>query len=109
MTTVSVSPHGNPRADRDSRYPVTAAAWFVAAMIAVLWPSRFIGPLDGVPLDRLLEAALLGLGLPWLFWIGRDGVSTRTFRAAVIALLIWKGGSALVASQQGLCATFRSP
>lgn len=78
-------------------------------MAAVLWPSRFLGPLDGAPLDRPLEAIALGLALPWLFWLGRDVCQSRAFRAAVCALLMWKCLTAAAAGQQGLCATFQSP
>lgn len=86
--------------------PVT---WFVIMAIAVLWPSRFLGPLDGAPLDRPLEAIAAGLALPWIFWLGRKACGTRTFQVAVIALLFWKAGTSVIAAQQGLCATFRSP
>ena len=84
-------------------------AWFVLLMAAVLWPSRFLGPLDGAPLDRPLEAIALGLALPWLFWVGREAVASRSFRMVVIALLAWKASTAVIATQQGLCATFRAP
>src|SRR5688572_16759825 len=83
--------------------------WFVLLIAAVLWPSRIVGPLDGAPLDRPLEAVLLGLALPWLFWIGRGVCASRAFRAAVIALLVWKGATFYAVTQQGLCATFLSP
>lgn len=85
------------------------AAWFVVAAIAVGWPSRVLGPLDGAPLDRPLEAIVLGLVLPWMFWLGRRGSQTRTFQAAVLALLLWKAATAMTATQQGLCATIRAP
>jgi hypothetical protein len=88
---------------------MTRAVWIVAAIIAVWWPARFIGPLDGAPLDRPLEAMLLGLALPWLLWVGRDAMRSKAWRAAVVALLVWKAGTFLIASQQGLCATFQSP
>ena len=63
--------------------PVT---WFLVMAIAVIWPSRFLGPLDGAPLDRSLEAITIGLVLPWIFWLGRSASRTTMFRAAVIAL-----------------------
>jgi hypothetical protein len=85
------------------------ALWFVALMVAVLWPSRFIGPLDGAPLDRPLEAIVLGLGLPWLFWLGRTATLSRTFRWSVLVLLAWKVLTPAVAAQQGLCANVRAP
>lgn len=83
--------------------------WTLLAMAAVLWPSRFIGPLDGAPLDRPLEAIALGLALPWLLWLGYDAAKSRAFRIAVIALLSWKAGTSAIATQQGLCATFQAP
>ncbi len=88
------------------RSPVT---WGVLIAAAVLWPSRFLGPFDGVPLDAPLEAIGLGLVLPWAFWLGRDACRTKAFRIAVLALLTWKAGTAAVAVQQGLCAQFRAP
>ena len=91
---------------RVARWPVL---WFVLLMVAVLWPSRVTGPLDGAPLDRPLEAIVLGLALPWLFWLGRSVCASRAFRAAVIALLMWKGMTTYVVAQQGLCARFQSP
>lgn len=78
-------------------------------MIAVLWPARFLGPMDGAPLDHRFEAIVLGLALPWLFWLGRDACHSKAFRSVVLALLMWKGVTAAVAVQQGLCTTFRSP
>ena len=82
--------------------------WFLLTIVAVLWPSRLVGPLDGAPLDRPLEAILLGLALPWVFWLGRAACASRAFRAAVIALLLWKGATFYAVTQQGLCATFQS-
>lgn len=78
-------------------------------MAAVLWPSRFIGPLDGAPLDASLEAIALGLALPWLFWLGRSAIHARTFRFSVAILLAWKIVTPLIATQQGFCANVRAP
>ena len=85
------------------------AFWFVLMLAGVWWPSRFLGPLDGAPLDAQAEAILLGLAIPWLFWLGRDACRTRGFRAAVVLLLAWKVMTFAVATQQGLCATVRAP
>ena len=78
-------------------------------MVAVLWPSRFIGPLDGVPLDRPLEAIAIGLLLPWLLWLGRESSTTRLFKGAAVALFAWKLVTMAVVDQQGLCASVRAP
>ena len=85
------------------------ALWFVLTLAAAWWPARFLGPLDGAPLDRRAEAMILGLALPWLFWLGRDAARHRLFRVAVIVLLVWKATTFAAATQQGLCATFRAP
>lgn len=76
---------------------------------AVLWPSRFLGPFDGAPLDRPLEAIALGLLLPWAFWLGREACRSQAFRVVVLVLLAWKASTAAVAVQQGLCAQVRAP
>jgi hypothetical protein len=73
------------------------------AIVSVLWPSRFIGPLDGAPLDGTAEAVLVGLVLPSLWWLSRDRFRSTRFRAAIVALLVWKAGTGVVAQQQGLC------
>jgi hypothetical protein len=85
------------------------ALWVVPVLVAMWWPSRFIGPFDGVPLDRPAEAIALGLALPWLMWLGRDAFRVPIFRVLVVALLAWKAATAAVATQQGLCATMQAP
>jgi hypothetical protein len=42
--------------------------WGLLAAAALLWPARLGGPLDGVPLDQPLEAVLIGLVVPALWW-----------------------------------------
>ena len=79
------------------------AWWTLLAAIAVLWPSRFIGPLDGAPLDGRLEAIAIGLLLPSLWWLSRDRFTTRWSHVAIVTLLAWKAGTGVVAEQQGLC------
>ena len=79
------------------------AAWTMLAAVAVLWPSRFIGPLDGAPLDGRLEAIAIGLVLPSLWWLSRDRFTMRWSHVAIVALLVWKAGTGVVAQQQGLC------
>jgi hypothetical protein len=83
--------------------------WVVLLIGAVWWPSRFLGPLDGAPLDRPLEAIALGLALPWLAWLGRESLRQPAFRALVLALLAWKATTAMAATQQGLCAATQAP
>ena len=40
--------------------------WGLLAALALLWPDRISGPIDGVPLDRVLEAIAVGAILPVL-------------------------------------------
>lgn len=84
---------------------VTRAMWSVLGVVAVLWPGRLVGPLDGAPLDGRLEAVVIGLVLPSLWWLDRRAVSAAWARAVIIALLAWKALGPAVLVQQGLCAT----
>jgi len=83
---------------------VARALWTVLGALAMLWPSHLIGPLDGAPLDGPLEAVVIGLVLPSLWWLDRHAANVRWVRAVVVALLVWKISVAAVAGQQGLCA-----
>lgn len=87
----------------------TPVLWFVLLLAGAWWPSRFIGPLDGAPLDRPAEAILLGLVLPWLYWLGRDAGRWRAFRIAILVLIGWKAATFSAATQQGLCARVQAP
>lgn len=81
------------------------ALWTVLALVGLLWPSRFIGPLDGVPLDGVAEAVLIGLVIPALWWLRRESVSIGWLRWAIVLLLAWKAVSATFAVQQGFCVS----
>ena len=91
-----------------SRKNITAGIWTALAIAALLWPSRFIGPLDGVPLDHALEAILIGLALPSLWWLRRQSVATGWVRWAIVALLAWKAITTPIAAQQGLCVSMNA-
>ena len=80
--------------------------WTFAAAIALLWPARLIGPLDGVPLDGRLEAVVIGLAVPVLWWLDRAYLGRTFARAVVVALLGWKLLLTAAAVPHGLCATF---
>ena len=87
------------------RPAVTRALWSVLGAAAVLWPGRLVGPLDGAPLDGRLEAVVIGLVLPSLWWLDRRAVTAAWVRAVIVALLAWKALGPAVLVQQGLCAT----
>lgn len=84
---------------------MTVALWTVLAATALLWPSRLTGPLDGAPLDQASEAIIIGVVIPALWWLRRDGVTQRRTQIAVVILLGWKLVTGLVVAQQGLCVS----
>lgn len=84
-------------------------SWSVLAAIAVLWPARLAGPLDGIPLDTPLEAVVIGVVLVWLVATHGRFLSGRAPRALVIALLLWKVGTTATVAQDGWCLKFTLP
>ena len=79
--------------------------WSALTVIAVLWPARALGAIDGLPLNGGFEALLVGLVLPTLWWFDRDVLQRRWFHAIVVALLVVKSAGLLL-TPQGLCARF---
>jgi len=77
--------------------------------IAVLWPGRLAGPLDGAPLDRPLEAIVIGLLLPWLLAVSPRLVTRTAGRVLVLTLLAWKVVTPALLAQDGWCLRFTSP
>jgi hypothetical protein len=82
------------------------AIWIVALAAGVLWPSRVLSPLDGLPLNGAFEAVLLGVALPSLLWLNPDGLRHPIARTAIVGLLILKLIALIAVPQQGLCARF---
>src|SRR5262249_1105157 len=76
------------------------------AGIALLWPARALGPLDGVPLDGRAEAVLLGVVVPALWYVDRAFLRRWWARAAIVALIAVQAVGTLLLTQQGLCARF---
>jgi hypothetical protein len=79
--------------------------WPIAGAVALLWPGRVVGPLDGMPLDGASEAVMIGLLVPSLWWFDRGWTRVRWVQALICLLLAWKVGSSLIFTQQGLCLT----
>ncbi len=80
--------------------------WRVIAIVALVWPSRLSGTLDGAPLDTLVEVLLLGLIAPVLAWLHPAFLRSVTARVAVVAILGVKIAAALTLQQQGWCLAF---
>jgi hypothetical protein len=85
---------------------MASALWGVALAVAVLWPARIIGPLDGAPLDTVVEVVLFGLLLPAIWWFHPSFVRRRGARVLVAVLLAWKAVAWFAAPQGGWCVDF---
>lgn len=79
------------------------ALWTALMLLAVLWPSKAAGPLDGAPLDAAPDALIIGLVIPALWCLHRRAVTEYVPRFAIIALLGWKAATGVTMTQQGLC------
>jgi len=81
-------------------------AWALLAAAALLWPDRIASAIDGVPLDRALEAVLVG-GLFPALWVLHPGfLRTRAARIGIVALVAWKACGAMFFVQDGWCLRF---
>jgi hypothetical protein len=85
---------------------VSSIVWGALLILAVVWPGRLTGPLDGAPLDTPIKAVLLALVLPLLWFLAPAFLKTRAGRAIAGGLLLWKIAGWLLLTQTGLCATF---
>lgn len=88
------------------RSTIAALLWGVLLVVAVAWPSRFLGPFDGAPFDRPLEAMAIGLLLPAVWCWHPAFLRTPIARTLVAALLAWKVLTAILLPQAGWCGTF---
>src|ERR1051325_1587427 len=79
-----------------------------AAIVALLWPGHLDGPFDGAPLDRSAEAILIGLVIPFLWWLQPNYLRSRTVRILIIALVVAKVAS-LSLVRDGWCVQFDTP
>jgi len=77
--------------------------WGIALVVAVTWPSRVIGPLDGAPFDTPLELIALGVVLPAVWWLHPSFLKTTPARVMVVLLLAWKAAAWVALPQGGWC------
>jgi hypothetical protein len=82
------------------------AVWALLAAAGLLWPDRIVSAVDGIPLDRAVEALLLGGVFPTLCIAYPAFLRTRFARACIVALVGWKVCAALFFVQEGWCVRF---
>src|SRR4030095_15086160 len=81
--------------------------WGLLAVVALLWPARTVGLLDGLPLAHTIaNAVLLGVVLPTLLWFHPRFLRTPLVRVAVVALLALKAFGAATITPDGWCVRF---
>ena len=80
--------------------------WGLAAAGALLWPDHISSAFDGVPLDRVAEALLVGGVVPALCWFHPRFLDTTRARACIAALVAWRIASSLLFVQDGWCVQF---
>ena len=85
-----------------------SALWGLAAIAVLLWPDHLTGDLDGAPLDQLHEAILLGLFVPFLWWLHPGYLRHRLTRALIVMLVVAKIGSSFLV-RDGWCVQFDAP
>jgi hypothetical protein len=81
--------------------------WGTLAAAALLWPDRISGAFDGVPLDRIPEALVVGAAFPLLLALAPNFLRTRTARALVVLLLAWRAAASMLLVQDGWCVRFQ--
>ena len=80
--------------------------WTLAAAAALLYPDHIASAFDGVPLDRVAEALIVGGVVPALWWFYPEFLATRLARAGIVALIAWRLAASLLFVQDGWCVQF---
>jgi hypothetical protein len=81
--------------------------WGLLAVVALLWPARTSGLLDGLPLEHTIaNAVLVGVVVPSLLCFHPRFLRTRLARGAVVALLACKAIGAAALTPDGWCVRF---
>ena len=81
--------------------------WGLLAVVALLWPARTAGLLDGLPLESTIaNAVLIGVVFPSLLWFHPRFLRGRAPRVAILTLLLWKAIGAAALTTDGWCVRF---
>jgi hypothetical protein len=82
------------------------ALWTLLLLVGVLWPGRVLSSLDGIPLSGRVEAIVIGVALPALWWLDRGFLARRWVRVVILVLASVKLAAWFALPQHGLCARF---
>lgn len=82
---------------------MTSVLWLAALAVGLLWPSHALGAFDGVPLNGIAEAVIIGVAVPALAWFHGAFLRRTWTRVAIVALILVRAATAVL-PQQGLCA-----
>src|SRR5256885_16380573 len=80
---------------------ISPAFWGSTLLVALFWPSRFVGPADGAPLDQRVEVVLLAVFVPALWYLCPAFLRTRFARATLGTLAVWKIATWFLVAQTG--------
>jgi hypothetical protein len=80
--------------------------WGLLAAIALLWPDRISGQVDGVPLDRAAEVVAIAVIFPALWALQASFLRARRAHVCIILLLLWKACAAALFVPDGWCLRF---
>ena len=79
-------------------------AWGGVAAAGLLWPAHALGLVDGMPLDGRVEAVLVGMLFPTLWWFYPQFLRSAAVRGVIVLLVALKLLDAVSLGQQGWCA-----
>ena len=82
--------------------------WIALLVAVLLWPTHGISALDGIPLDRWLEALIVGAVVPALWWLHPSFGRHFAVKAATVLLLVLKVADSTLLTQQGWCVRFET-
>src|SRR5665213_3477864 len=88
------------------RHSSLTFCWAILAVAALWWPSRIAGPLDGLPLETVAKAILLGVAFPALLWAHPRYLRGVVARGFILALLAFKAFAAIALVPDGWCVRF---
>ncbi len=89
-----------------NRRPSFTWLWAWLAVAALAWPARVAGSFDGLPLETVPKAIVIGVVFPALLWFHSRFLRTRVARGVVVALLACKAVLAMTVVPDGWCVRF---